>query len=87
MCEFEKNILMLLQEEKKRLSTVVSDKDLPYMKSLDYGIQSAQKKLEECECKKQLHTYEMVPATHLSYWSKMAFNYAKCSQLSSISRD
>ena len=52
MCEFEKNILQLLKEDKSRLMAVYVDKDAPYMKSLDHGIRHAEKKLEECEYKK-----------------------------------
>ena len=68
-------------DEKKRLECVVQNKELPYMKSLNYGIENAKKKLKECECKAELQTsYELVPAAQLNYWSKLAFEYAKCSE-------
>lgn len=82
MCDFEKNILQLLKEEKKNLSTVVANNDLPYMKSLEYGIQNAEKKLAECECKKKFYSNELVPASQLNYWSKMTFEFLKCKELS-----
>lgn len=52
MCDFEKNILTLLREEEKRLQKVFTDKDAPYMRSLQHGIKSAEKRVEECEYKK-----------------------------------
>jgi hypothetical protein len=52
MCDFEQNILKLLVEERDRLK-VVMDKEipLPYYKSLENGIESARKRLKECESK------------------------------------
>jgi hypothetical protein len=75
MCEFEKNILQLLKEEKERLSAVVMDNKLPYIKSLEHGILTAEKKLAECECKANRSLDQ-------SYgFSRFPMDYFKCMQL------
>lgn len=44
------------------MTTIFTDKDAPYMKSLDHGIKSAEKKLEECEYKKCIQeVYKQTP--------------------------
>lgn len=82
MCDFETNILRLLQEEKKRLTVVFVDKDASYMKSLDHGIKSAEKRLEECEYKQCVaalqRNYELVPSTNLSYWANFQMEKIRC---------
>lgn len=84
MCEFEKNILQLLKQEKKRLEPIVTDKSLPYLKSLEHGIKKAEKNLEECECKRTLQleysVFEPPTSTNFHTMSKKALEYMKCSQ-------
>ena len=86
MCEFESNILSLLREEKKRLSTIFTDKDASYMKSLDHGIKSAEKKLEECEYKKCVEgIYKanpgIIPALSLQQWSSIKNKLYDCKKI------
>ncbi len=77
MCEFEKNILQLLKEEKERLSPVVIDNKLPYIKSLEHGIRTAEKKLAECECKMGIANRGL----DQSYgFSRFPMDYLKCMQ-------
>ena len=82
MCEFEQNILKLLTEEKTRLNQVFSDKDAPYMKSLTSGIESAKKKLAECEEKQCIASLfkqnEIVPQLSLEYWANQKLAYYHC---------
>lgn len=83
MCEFEENILKLLTEEKARLLNVFTDKEAPYMKSLEHGIQSAQTKLKECEQKKCVErVYKqnpgIIPAISLSHWSNIQMDIFNC---------
>ncbi len=78
MCEFERNILQLLKQEKKRLEPIVTDKSLPYLKSLEHGIKKAEKNLEECECKRTLQLE--YPSTNMHSLSKKALEYMKCSE-------
>ena len=49
MCDFEQNILKLLLEERNRLKPMVKDTNLPYFKSLDHGIQTAEQNLAKCK--------------------------------------
>lgn len=83
MCEFEQNILTLLKEEKSRLLNVFTDKEAPYMRSLEHGIQSAETKLKECEYKKCVErVYKMnpgiVPAISFSQWSNIQMEIFNC---------
>jgi hypothetical protein len=81
MCEFEQNILQLLKDEKKRLLVVFLDKDTNYLKSLDHGIKSAEKNLNDCLCKQSIRqNYEVIPPSHLQYLSNKAMEYLRCSQ-------
>ena len=73
MCEYEKNILNLLLEEKKRLDKIFTIKEAPYMRSLENGIQKAQKKLEDCEFEKCVDivykkSYEIPPKFDMRPW-------------------
>lgn len=76
MCTFEKNILQLLQDEKKRLQVVFLNKDAAYMKSLEYGIKQAEKRLEDCEYKQCV---EQIPQTN--YFSSKKREYVDCKKL------
>ena len=80
MCEFESNILKLLLEEKNRLKSIFTDKEARYMKSLDYGIKSAEKKLEDCEYKKCRETVYRArdQSEPLEYWSTRVKEYVDC---------
>ena len=84
MCEFESNILKLLQEEKTRMTSIFTDKDAPYMKSLDHGIKSAEKKLEECEYKKCMQeVYKQSPRDvrlegPMQYWANIQLGLHQC---------
>ena len=81
MCEFEENILKLLQDEKKRLQVLFLEKDIPYLKSLDHGIKNAEKNLTECLCKRQIRSsYGLIPPNQMEYLSNKAMEYLKCSQ-------
>lgn len=80
MCTFEKNILQLLQDEKKRLQVVYLDKDAPYMKSLEYGIQQAQKKLDDCYYKQCI---EQILQTN--YFSSKKREYIDCKKYGRLS--
>ena len=82
MCDFEQNILKLLMEDKERLTQVFTDKDAPYMKSLNSGIESAKKKLVECEEKQCMTSLfrqnEIVPQLSLQYWANAKLAYYHC---------
>lgn len=85
MCEFEQNILKLLLEERDRLKPLVKKEvSLPYSKSLEHGIESAQKKLKECEYKKCLdqmykdQARDLVPIIDLKRWSAIQFGIHNC---------
>jgi hypothetical protein len=83
MCEFESNILKLLLEEKTRVKTIFTDKDAPYMRSLDQGIKSAEKKLEECEykeCVKNLYKQNpgVMPVIGLQHWATLQLGVHQC---------
>jgi hypothetical protein len=84
MCEFEKNILLLLNDEKKHLDTLLLDKGLPYRKSLEHGIKSAEKKLKECEykeCVKKFHYkygQDLVPTYALPRWNTLYDAFINC---------
>lgn len=81
MCEFESNILKLLVEERARLKTIFTDRDAPYMKSLDYGIKTAEKKLEDCEYKKCTQNIYREQIEPLEYWSTLRKEYIRCKRL------
>jgi hypothetical protein len=83
MCEFEENILKLLKEEKTHLSKVFTEKEAPYMKSLEHGIQSAENKLKECKYKQCVeNVYKknpgIVPAMNLGQWSNIQIDIFNC---------
>ena len=86
MCDFESNILNLLKEEKRRLKLIFTDKDAPYMKSLEHGIQSAEKKLEECQYKKCVEGIykanpEIIPALSLHQWTTIKNKLYDCKKI------
>ena len=85
MCEFEQNILKLLMEEKERLKPLIQKEiPLPYYKSLEHGIETAQKKLKECEYKKcldqvyQNQARDLVPMMDLKRWSAIQLGIYDC---------
>lgn len=82
MCEFEKNILKLLMEERTRLDKLYK-KDAPYMKSLEHGIKSAQEKLQQCEQKQCIaqvykNNRDIIPATDIRRWAEIQFDIYSC---------
>ncbi len=76
MCDFEKNILTLLREEEKRLQKVFTDKDAPYMRSLQHGIKSAEGRVEECEYKQCMA--QLGSTNNLQFWSKYYIEHMRC---------
>jgi hypothetical protein len=83
MCEFEQNILKLLLEEKERLKPLVNTQiPLPYFKSLEHGIESAKKKLAECEERKCIADIskqtEIIPQLSLQYWANRNLAVNQC---------
>ena len=82
MCDFEENILKLLMEDKQRLNQMFVTKDVDYLKSLHSGIESAKKKLAECEEKQCIaRTFKengIVPQTSLHYWANQKLAYYQC---------
>jgi hypothetical protein len=85
MCEFEQNILKLLVEEKERLKPLVDKQiPLPYYKGLENGIESAQKKLKQCEYEKCIQTVyreqarDLIPMMDLKRWSAIQFGLSDC---------
>lgn len=86
MCDFESNILRLLREEKTRLTQIFTDKDAPYMKSLEHGIKSAEKKLEECQYKKCIEgiykaNTDILPALTLHQWTNIKNKLYECNKI------
>ena len=85
MCEFEQNILKLLMEEKERLKPLIQKEiPLPYYKSLEHGIESAQKRLKDCEykqCVEKLYQHQakdLIPMMDLKRWSAIQFGLSDC---------
>ncbi len=85
MCDFEQNILKLLMEEKERLKPLIQKEiPLPYYKSLELGIESAQKKLKECEYKQCINRIyrdqarDLIPVMDLKRWSVIQFSIHEC---------
>ena len=51
MCEEERSMLHILLVETLTQSQLFQDKQSPYLKSLERGVQKAQTRLQECEYK------------------------------------
>ncbi len=86
MCEFEKNILKLLIEEAAHLRLLQKEgANLPYMKSLDVGIQKAKEKLAQCEekqCMKEVYKQkEILPEMSLKFWANHFSALQQCQTL------
>ena len=85
MCDYEKNILKLLTEEKTRLDKLFVTRDASYMRSLDAGIKTAEQKLQQCEqkeCIAQVHknNRDLVPASDIRRWAEIQFDIHRCTK-------
>jgi hypothetical protein len=84
MCEFEKNILKLLELEKLQAEPLFKDKNAPYLKSLEHGIQNAKEKLKACQLNRCMDkVYKQNPNVRISdfsRWSKMQIELSECKE-------
>lgn len=84
MCEFERNILKLLELEKQQTLPLYKDKNAPYIKSLDVGIENAKEKLKACQLNRCMDkVYRQNPnvrITDFPRWSKMQIELSDCKE-------